>query len=169
MNLLTALPTHFDGRRILERIPFTMPGELVVAASANQRPFAQNTFMYAADLVVELTSVGIDVACLSSDAVPIATPAAVADTLRMVRARAKGSGKTRDLFKNTQLLSSLVEQTRLADKGVWRFDSPYYLINGQGWDVEIDNSIPSASAAGGVNVAWSFRGAQLILGPIEQQ
>jgi hypothetical protein len=162
--LLTVLPTHFDGRPILERIPYTMPGELVIPASSANRPFAEGTFLHSLDLPLEVVAMSFQASCLDGSQVPIATPSAVADTLRQIRIRAKGLGKTRDLTKASQLLSSLTAPNRIADNGLWEMVQPYYLKNGQGWSIDGDNTISSGSAAGGVNLAISFKGSLLVLG-----
>jgi hypothetical protein len=161
--LLTVLPTHFDGRLIVERIPYTMPGELVIPAASFNRPFAEGTFLHSLDLVFEVISLNFQASCLGDGNVPIETPAAVTDTMRQVRIRAKGLGKTRDLTKASQLLSSLADPDRLADNGRWEMVQPYYLKNGQGWAIDGDNTIVSGSAANGINLAISAKGSLLVL------
>ena len=131
----------FAGKRIKFRVPYTMPGELVVANAGANVPFPDATFQQTTELPFEIHSV-ILTASQSvlgvPNYIPIAEPAPGID--EFWRVRISDLSKNQLITKNAQLVNTLVERNSRA----WYWNYPYTIVRAEGFDVSVDNLIPAA-------------------------
>lgn len=153
------LPTHYDGRRIKFRLPYTMPGELITTNAILNQAFPEGTFLHSVDKPFEIWSVKL----VASQSVaggaafaPIAAPAPNID--KFWRVRMRDLSKNENITKNAQLVDSLVD----TDTGVWWWTpQPYTIVRAEGFDVSVDNLL----ANNFLRAEITFRGYLLILEP----
>lgn len=160
------LPTHypkiknskFSEQKIKRRLPWYMPGELVVPASS-ELVFATNTFISALEYPMEITGFVPFMTTLDSSGNPQDDPGI--GSLRSIYRYGLLSmkmigGPPFYLTQAKQRLSSLMTLG-----GDVPFDAPVYLENGQGFWISMENQMTAAMAAGGVRFELSFQGSYL--------
>lgn len=147
------LPLKFAGKDIRFRIPYTMPGELVLATQAQGVLFADNTFQQNIDKPFEIHRMNVNIAAYTTnDAsppvnVPIGPQFAAAlgagqldEILRdYVRLRIQDVGKNETINKSAQLVSDLVRK----NTGAWEFEEPYTIVRSEGFTISVDTIIPA--------------------------
>lgn len=153
--------TQYNGRRIKFRVPYTMPGELIVANAGLNIPFPEGTFLHSVDKPFEIWNVKLQAtqSLLGGAAfAPIAAPAPSID--KFWRVRVRDLSKNQEITKNAQLVDTLKD----SNDNVWHWGVPYTIIRAEGMEVSVDNLL---AAAGGnvLRAEIAFRGYLLILEP----
>ena len=163
------LPAKFAGRDITFRVPFTMPGELIVAAGAIGVQFPEATFLHNSDKPFEIHRViprvtGLD----DQEAVATVTSNGVITELtnptlleKLTRIRIFDFSKNENLTKNAQLLSSLTKGT---SEKTWEWAEPYVLTRSEGFQVTVDN-LATAAIADNTRVEITFQGFLIVVAP----
>lgn len=137
------LPANFAGRTITFRIPYTMPGELIVAPEQSGVQFPEATFLHNVDKPFEIHRIVIRLTGLTTGTFPNPPgPASSAtimevqpDTLsRRVRLRINDFSKNEILTKSPTLVSQLLA----LNTGFWDFEDPYTLVRSEGFQVAVD-------------------------------
>lgn len=137
------LPTTFAGRQISWRVPYTMPGELIVEPSKSGVQFPEATFLHNIDKPFEIHRIIIRLTALTTNTFPNAPgPISSAvvmevqpDTLsRRVRLRINDFSKNELLTKAPALVSQLLA----LNTGFWDFEDPYTLVRSEGFQIAID-------------------------------
>lgn len=154
---LVQLPKEYKNRFVKQRLPFALSGDLVVPAATSGRTYPDGTFYYAQDLPFEVVSMHPNVTTLDNNGVPQADPN-IGSTLRSVQIVVQLIGSVRTLTPAACRLSVLVGSVE------WEFDQPLYLERGSGFQVTVNNQIPSGSAAGGIRMEIAFKGSLLDIG-----
>lgn len=150
------------GTPIRRRLPWFMPGELIVPPATTDLVFPTTTFASSLEMPMEITGFVPFLTTLDASGLPQDDPGI--GSLRsiyrysLLQMRLQG-GPPWYLTQAKQRLSSLVTLG-----GDVPFDSPCYLENGYGFWVAMDNLMTAAQAAGGVRVEISFQGSLLDLG-----
>ena len=152
------LPTEFAGRKISFRVPYTMPGELIIPANTQGVQFPEGVFLHNSDKPFEihrviprvsaLTSVDLNTATAPPPNVVVDPPVvyqvgnsvdqenASAMLERLTRIRIFDFSKNENLTKNAQLLTTL---TKGSEEKTWEWAEPYTLVRSEGFQVTIDN------------------------------
>lgn len=155
------LPAYFAGRPIYYRMPWTLPGELIVAPQGVAVAFQPAVFQNNTDKPFEIHDILFAGAQIDDNDVPIADPAPGIDFFW--RVRMKDLSKNEDATNAPQLVASLVERNTRS----WPQYMPYTIVRSEGFRVQVDNLI----AAGGnrIRAAVTFRGYLLTLGPASEE
>ncbi len=157
LNAKFYVPEKYNGRRIKFRSPYTMPGELVLAAGALNTPFPEATFLQTVDKPFEIWDVVLRAAQSVGDTpfLPVADPAPSID--QFWRIRMQDLSKNQNITKNAQLVATLVDN----DDDIWRWPIPYTIIRAEGFDISVDNLLP----VNFLRAEITFRGYLLVLEP----
>jgi hypothetical protein len=136
------LPTHFADQRIKFRIPYTMPGELVLGLSATGVLFPDSTFLHNVDKPFEVHRVVVNTYPFDDG-----TPPDPLDPLfcgqipdhekilrNFVRTRIQDTSKNELMNKSAQLLSTLVKD----NSATWEWEDPYTIVRSEGFTVSAD-------------------------------
>ncbi|KKL21528.1 hypothetical protein LCGC14_2444570 [marine sediment metagenome] len=148
----------FAGKRIKFRVPYTMPGELIVPSPGVNIPFPDATFLQNVELPFEIHSVMLTASQSvlgGANFIPIAEPAPGID--EFWRVRISDTSKNQDITKNAQLAATLKNTNR----NVWDWKIPFTIIREEGFQVAIDNLL----AANFLRAEISFIGYHLVLTP----
>ena len=142
------LPETFAGRRIAFRVPFTMPGTMVIGSSAGPVQFPTATFMQTEDKPFEIHRVIPRLSNVNT-AIPEST------LMRMVSIRMEDLGKEQFLTK--QPLAGQPQDIQIINivKGdvekTWEWPDPYYLRKNENIIVSLQ-SIPYPTEVEGVGI-----------------
>ncbi len=155
------VPTHYNGLRIKLRVPYTMPGELILANAAQGIVFPAATFLHSVELPFEVwdMSIGASQSLLGApNFIPIAAPAPGID--KFWRIRVQDVSKNQLMTKNAQLVDQLTDN----DAGIWFWRIPYTIVRAEGFEVTVDNLLPAAPG-NFLRAEVTFRGFTLVLEP----
>jgi hypothetical protein len=152
------IPTHFAGKRIKFRVPYTMPGELVVPNGTTGLDFPEATFLHTVELDFEIWSAKFAASQLDGNGVPIAEPAPGIN--KFWRVRIQDVSKNQLVTKNAQLVATLID----TNSGEWFWRVPYSIVRAEGFQVTIDNLLPAAPG-NDLRAEVTFRGFLLVLEP----
>lgn len=160
-------PSHWAGKPIRKRIPYTMAGELLVPQAGINAPFPDNTFQNNIDMPLETHEVELTASVgnttVAANFVPAAPPPPNVNKFWRVRIRETSSNQT--ITRNAQLVDSLVDLST----NMWAWAWPYTVINSQGYDVAVDNLLPAAFANNVLRAEITFKGYLLVLEPATQR
>lgn len=155
------LATEYAGRKITFRVPYSMPGELIVDASSSGVQFPEATFLHNIDKPFEIHRIIPRVTAIDAgNLVYTAGAAATVTTLleMCTRIRIFDFSKNENLTKNAQLIHSLYKGD---SEKTWEFADPYTLVRSEGFQVTVDN-IATAGIVGGAyaktRVELTFQG-----------
>lgn len=154
------LPTHFAGKPILYRFPYTMPGELVLDNGATGIEFPE-TFIHASELPFEVWGMKIAASQLNGNGDPIAAPAPGIN--KFWRLRIQDLTKNQNMTKSGQLAATLVDD----DSGNWFWRIPFTIERAEGFTVTIDNLLPAAPG-NQLRAEITFRGYLIQLSPASE-
>ena len=159
-NAPTVVQCHdqrFAGRPIRFRVPYTKPGEMVVAAQAVNIAFPAGTYLHGVELPFEIWDVKLEASqsVAQTPFVPVAEPAPRLS--KFWRVRLRDTAKNQTITAAAQLVDSVIERPN----NIWRFPFPYTVVRSEGFEVEVDNLLP----ANWLRAEVTFRGYLLILEP----
>jgi hypothetical protein len=148
------LPTHYKGKLIVDRIPYSMRGELIVAVNTNGNQFPESTFMHNVDKPFECHRMIPDLTMFTDATPPVQiTPSLHTNVLefahnlmRGIRLTIQDTARNELLTKNPTLMNQLIKK----DTCAWEWESPYYLEKSTNFLTTVDNIIPAAFATGTV-------------------
>jgi hypothetical protein len=163
------LPAKYAGRNITFRVPFTMPGELIVPAGQVGVQFPEATFLHNSDKPFEIHRVIPRVTGLDENDVvaTVANPNQIVELTapelleKLTRIRIFDFSKNENLTKNAQLLSSLTKGT---SEKTWEWAEPYVLTRSEGFQVTVDN-LATANVADNTRVEITFQGFLIVVAP----
>jgi len=152
------IPSHFAGQRIKFRVPYSMPGELVVANGQTGVEFPEASFLHNIELAFEIWNVHLDASQLDANGNPQAAPAPGIN--KFWRTRIQDVSKNQLITKNAQLVNGLQDN----NTGTWFWRVPYTLVRSEGFLVSVDNLLPAAPG-NDLRAEITFRGFLLVLAP----
>ncbi len=131
------VPKVYDDQWIKHRIPYTIPGELEVAANSSGNFFPEDVFKNAASKPFEIHWINVRLTAISND-----TPRFIYDpqptTLnKHVRLKFTEVETEQNLNKAMQLVDPLLEDDSLT----WRWPIPYTISNQSGFNVQVDATV----------------------------
>lgn len=141
------LPAQFAGKDITFRIPYSMPGELVIANGLTGQVFPEATFLHNVDKPFEIHRVIIRITPFDNQGTPVVVqPQFLANTFfitnvleKYVRVRIRDTSKNESFTKNAQLVDGLVK----GNERTWEWDEPYSLVRSEGFEIQVDNVAPT--------------------------
>jgi len=151
------IPETFSGRRIKFRVPYTMPGELIVNAETTGIDYPEGTFLHSVELPFEVWEMSMT-GSLLEEGQPFIPPVAGIDKFWRL--------SVRDLSKNQQITksASLVSNLKDSNTDTWYWRVPYTLVRAEGFQVTVDNLLSENQLRSEV----SFRGYLLVLEPASE-
>ena len=169
------LPTHFGGHPIRFRVPYTMPGEIIVQNGATGVPFPEATFLHAVDKPFEIHRMIARLTPFDNQATPVQLSPAVSVVQAQlldyilehyIRIRVRDTSKNENMTKNAQLLATLWG----AHDRVWEWEDPYTIVRSEGLEVTVDNVATANFLVGevtinNIRVAISFIGFLIVVAP----
>lgn len=166
------LPDTFAGKKITQRTPYEMTGELIVAPSTANAPFPGGTFLLNIDTPFEVHRVKPWIVGVSS-AVG-ATPVVVATQppqemlASLMRINIARIGGTIKWMKTSTLVAALPKGT---SEWTWELAEPDTIVRQEGYEVSVESlAMPVFSPV--LTNLWitvKFEGFQLQLGPPSEQ
>lgn len=155
------LPSHFAGRLITFRVPYSMPGELIVQPQTSGVQFPDATFLQTTDKPFEIHRMIPRLTQLDSNGVPVTPQPAFDFISAFIRLMIRDVSKNEQLMKSPQLVKTMVKGT---SEQTWEFAEPYTIVRQEGFQISVDNT-----AAGGtfaqVRVEIDFQGFLLVVAP----
>ena len=156
------LPAKFAGETITFRVPYSMPGELVVTSQQQGVQFPEATFLHNVDKPFEIHRVHLDTTGEDDSSPPLILNPPLADTNKLVRVNIRDTSKNETLTKAAHLLNTLV----LANTGTWEWDDPYTLVRSEGFQVSVDaQAFTNYQALTSLRVEVTFQGFLIVIGP----
>ncbi len=156
------LPTHYAGKRIKFRVPYTMPGELILANAAQGVEFPEASFLHSTELPFEIWGMKLAASQLNDGTTdPIAEPAPGID--KFWRVRINDLTKNQLITKNAQLVATLIDD----NTGNWFWRVPYTIDRAEGFTVSVDNLLPAAPG-NRLRAEISYRGYLIQLDPASE-
>ncbi len=153
------VPTHYNGMKIKFRVPYTMPGELVVGNGVAGLDFPAATFLHSVELPFEVWDVKMAASQIVNNH-PVAAPAPGIN--KFWRVRVQDVSKNQLLTKNAQLVDTLLDTS----DGIWYWRIPYTILRAEGFEVTVDNLLPAPG--NDLRAEVTFRGYELVLEPPSQ-
>jgi hypothetical protein len=150
------------------RIPYAMPGELILTGSVSGVQYPDSAFTNNVDMPFECHRVIPRVTAL--DDANVAVPNQPSQDLlqSLIRVRVNDFGKNVIMTKNPAILNTL---TKGNDERTWEFAEPYYLVRSEGFQVVLDSltfppiwdgaqivTAPPTTPIISLRVEWAFQG-----------
>ncbi len=153
-------PVSFMGKTIKFRVPYTMTGELIVAAGTPVVYFPPDTFRHNTDLPFEIWQVSLQASqSVAEDPfIPIAEPAPGID--KFWRVRIRDDSKDQLITKNPQLVATIKE----TNTDIWQWWVPYTIIRSEALEVAVNNLLP----ANALRAEITFIGYEIVLEPASE-
>jgi hypothetical protein len=159
------LPDTFASKQITQRIPYNMTGELVVAPSTSNAPFAGGAFLLNVDMPFEVHRMKAWVVGVSSatNVAPVVVPyqppqEVLASLARINIARIGGTVKW---MKTSTLLAALPKGT---SEWTWELAEPDTIVRSEGYEVSMETLAMPVFPDGPLTNLWftvKFEGYQL--------
>lgn len=162
------LSAEWAGRKITQRIPYTMSGELIRAGGLSGQVFPDATFTWAVDMPFEVHRIKPQVTGLTDANAVVAIQPAQETLLALVRAKIDRIGGTITLTKSPTLLRQLVKGS---SEMTWEFAEPDTIVRQEGYSITVDTlAIPVfADPVARLRIEIAFQGFLLQLGPASEQ
>lgn len=156
------LPETFAGQRIAHRVPFTMPGTLVIGSAVSNLQFPTATFMQTEDKPFEIHRMIPRVIAVDASNNP-ATGVNTDTMLRLVSLQLQDLGKDQFLTKQAVTLINFVKGTT---EKTWEFADPYYLRKSENIIVNASSvTYPAVLNTLNIQVQLTFEGFLVVIAP----
>lgn len=158
------LPETWAGRKITMRIPFNVPGEILLSGSVSGAQFPDATFLHNIDKPFEIHRLIPRITgCDANGAVVPVQPDQ--DTLQsLVRLRILDFSKNEPLTKASTLMKLFTKGT---SERSWEWAYPYYLVRSEGFQILLDTqTIPTFDPPiERLRVELNFQGFLIVVAP----
>lgn len=171
------IPATFADQIIKFRLPYSMPGELTIAANQTGVQFNANTFLHNINKPFEIHRMHVELTGMQdAGIIPDGQPLSLD---RRVRLTLQDTAKNELLTKNPHLVSILQK----ANEHTWEWEVPYTLTQQDGITITVDTlallpnfCVPTADCTAtedvpitNVRVEVAFQGYLVILAPANQR
>jgi hypothetical protein len=158
------LPDSWAGRQITFRVPFNMPGELIVAASQSGVQFPDATFLHNMDKPFEIHRMIPRITGLDTNNAVVVTQPDQQTLQSLVRMRIVDFSKNENLTKAATLMKLFTKGT---SEQTWEFAQPYTLVRSEGLQILIDTqAIPAFNPTiTNLRIEINFQGFLLAVAP----
>lgn len=160
------LSSTFGGLPVQQRIPYTLTGELTLAASQTAQQYPDATFQNNVNKTFEIHRMIPRVYAQIADV--LYEPQPEMDLLLgMVRVQLTDLGLDQKITKSPTLLDTLVKGS---SERTWEFAEPHYIPNNAQLQVVLDTlafpaQAPFAATVTRLKIAITFQGFLLVVGP----
>jgi len=157
------LPEHWAGRKITMRIPYEMPGEILLTSGEPGKQFPDATFLHNVDKPFEVHRTKPFVSSLDENA-NVINPQAVQETLQsLIRIRIADLGKNELMTKAPTLLPLL---TKGIAEQTWEWAEPYTIERSESFQVTADAlAFTNFDGVVQLRLAWAFIGFLIVVAP----
>jgi len=167
------LPAEFAGKPITFRIPYSMPGELLIPSNTQGQQFPDATFLHNVDKPFEIHRVIIRLSGFDGAATPALIPAQPANLAKLVRLRLSDTSKNEALTKAAHSIDTLLS----ANAETWEWEDPYTMVRSEGFTAQVDTQVlgvvcsPDANCdlqsvtVANVRVELAFQGYLIVIAP----
>jgi hypothetical protein len=164
MGRNSIIPHSYDDQVIKFRIPYTMPGELVVEASASGEFFPDGAFNYNIDKPFEIERMIVRLTAIDAEGEIIeAQPTTLQ---KRVRLTITDTSKNEDLTKARTPVENLISSLAGGD-GSWEWYSTYTIVRSEGFTIGVDTStFPDGTEK--VRIDISFQGNLIVIQPASE-
>ncbi len=162
------LPESFAGQRIHDRVPYTMPGTLILASAQGPLQFPSTTFMLTEDKPFEIHRVVPRLLAVDGSNLPIEGVAQDLMT-RLISIQIEDLGKEQFLTKEAVPIYGLTKGTT---EKTWEWADPYTLRKGESFIVNATaDTYPTllTSASSKIMVQIDFEGFLIVFAPPSDQ
>jgi hypothetical protein len=157
------LPDQWAGRKITMRVPYTMPGEIILTSGQPGVQFPEATFMNNVDKPFEIHRVIPRVTALDVNNVSLSPQPAQELLSGLARVRMTDIGKNSPLTKNPALISLL---TKGSSELTWEWADPYYLIRSESIQIVADAlTFPTITNFVSIRIEFSLQGFLVVVAP----
>lgn len=156
-NLNGLIPATFADQIIKFRLPYSMPGELDVAANTTGTQFNANTFLHNIDKPIEIHRVHFELIGILDGTILEPQPTTL--DLR-VRVTLLDTSKNEVLTKNPHLIRTIQK----LNEHTWEWEVPYTLTRQEGITITVD-TLAFPAGTNTIRVAASFQGYLIVLAP----
>lgn len=158
------LPDSFAGRKITFRVPFTIPGELILAGSVSGQQFPDATFLHNMDKPFEIHRMIPRITGLDTNGVVVVTQPDQQTLQSLVRLRIIDFSKNEQLTKASTLMKLFTKGT---SEQTWEWAEPYTLVRSEGLQVLVDTqAIPAFSpTVTSLRIELAFQGFLIVVAP----
>lgn len=177
----THFPQYFADQFIKFRIPYSMPGELIVDPSENGNFFPEATFLHNLDKPFEIHRMMVRLTALDDATTPPTIFEPQPTTLqKRIRLRIQDTSKNEPLTKAANLVDTIQDDLTEA----WNWQMPYTLVRSEGLQVQVDslafptycipdvadcpNNAGIAAVVDQVRVEISFQGYLIVIQPASE-
>lgn len=159
------LADTWAGKKITQRIPYMMPGELTGILSATTgRPFPDGTFTHNVDMPFEVHRLKPWVTGLDGAGVAVITQPDQLLLLDMVKAQIDRIGGT---IKWTKVATRLIQMVKGTAELTWELADPDTIVRQEGYQISVDvDTIPAfAVPISSLRIEIAFQGFLLQVAP----
>lgn len=158
------LPSHFAGRVITFRVPYNLPGELIVQPQTTGVQFPDATYLQTTDKPFEIHRMIPRLTALDAQGVPVTPQPAFEFISSFVRLMIRDVSKNEALMKSPQLVKTLLKGS---SELTWEFAEPYTIVRQEGFQISVDNTAAVGTFAQ-VRVEIDFQGFLLVTAPASE-
>lgn len=157
------LPSEFAKRVITQRIPYNMPGELILRTGQTGQQFPDATFANNIDKPFEIHRVKPWITALDSQGVALVTQPDQDLLQALVRVQVNDLGKNTLMTKAPTLVHLLTKGT---SERTWEWADPYYIIRSEFIQVTADAlTFPAIGSLDSLRLEWDFQGYLVVIAP----
>jgi len=157
------LPDQYAGRKITQRTPYSMPGEILIVSGEPGKQFPDATFTFNVDKPFEVHRVKPWAVALDSNGDVLENQPPQEALQSLLRFQLNDLGKTEKMTKNPQLLALLPKGTAEA---TWEWAEPYTIVRSEGFQVVVDAlAYTNFDDLATIRLAWKFEGFLLVIAP----
>lgn len=156
------LPSTFEGRQILQRIPYTLAGEFTMTTLLQNQQYPDATFQNNVNKPFEIHRMIPRIYAFSDGAMVVTQPDQEL-LLGLIRARISDLGLDQLITKSATILGTLLKGS---SERTWEWAEPHYLPNNAQLQVVLDAlAFPTFNpVATQLRVCITFEGFLLVLG-----
>lgn len=164
MGRNSIIPHSFADQVITFRIPYSMPGELVVEPNASGVFFPEATFLTNVDKPFEIDRMYVRLTALdeNKDVLDV-QPGTLG---RRVRLSIGDTSKNEKLTKSAHIVDTLISSEAGA-AGSWEWYVPYTMVRSEGFQIGID-TLAMPAGTDFVRVEIAFQGSLIVIQPASE-
>ena len=162
------LPAEFAGRKIKDRFPYALSGELSLTASQSGIQFTEGTFLHGVDKPFEIHRMIPRMYALDDSSVLLPTQPDQELLAGLMRLRILNLGLNQELLKTPTLVGLL---TKGSSERTWEWADPMYLLNS--WQIQVTCDtlafpVFAPTAMTRLKIGIDFQGYQIVIAPASE-